>query len=163
MKELGKSFIYAWKGIVFCLHHERNMRIHFTVSVYMYAFLFVYDFFIVTRTQLAILLVTNAVVFMAEIINTAIENTINLLETKYNKFCEIAKDAAAGAVLVGAVFAVLIGIAILFQPEAFRQLFNYYIAKPYMLIILAASIALSCVYVFSGPYIVIGRFTKHRK
>ena len=163
MKELGKSFVYAWRGFLFCINNERNMRIHVTVSVYMYAYLLVYDFFVISRTQLAVLLLANALVFMAEIINTAIENTVNLLETKYNKFCEIAKDSAAGAVLVCAVFSVAVGIAILGQPEALKKLFDYYTEKPWMLAVLAASIALSCVYIFSGPYIVLGKLKNKEK
>ncbi len=160
MRELGKSFVFAWRGFLFCIANERNMRIHLTISVYMYAYLLVYDFFIVSRTQLAVLLLTNALVFMAEIINTAVENTVNMLETKYNKFCEIAKDTAAAAVLVSAVFSVIIGIVVLGQPEAFKKLFDYYTEKPWMLAVLAASIALSCVYIFSGPYIFLGNLKK---
>ncbi|MFR1036485.1 MAG: diacylglycerol kinase [Acutalibacteraceae bacterium] len=45
MKALGMSFVYAIRGIFYCLHHERNMRIHFVCMAYMYFFLLGFDFF----------------------------------------------------------------------------------------------------------------------
>ena len=44
MKKLLKSFVYAFNGVVFCIKNEQNMRIHFCFTVYMFAFLTVYDF-----------------------------------------------------------------------------------------------------------------------
>ncbi|NLO44887.1 MAG: diacylglycerol kinase family protein [Clostridiales bacterium] len=165
MKELCKSFAYARRGFLYCVKNERNMRIHITVSVYMYSFLLFYDFFSIDRTQLAILLLTNALVFMAEIFNTAIEKTVDMIETRYNKFCEIAKDAAAGAVLVGAVFSVAVGIAVLWQPDAFLKLFDYYLQKPWMIAVFAASLAVSGAFIIlpSGIHMKSNNKNKKRK
>lgn len=150
MADLLKSFTFAWKGFVYCLTNERNMRVHFVFMVYMYSYLFVYDFFILSKVEISVIFIANTLVFMGELINTAIENTINLLSEKYDKYAQIAKDTAAGAVLVGAFFAVAIGIALLWQPEAFRALFEYYKEKPLMIVILALSLALSVIFVFWG-------------
>lgn len=160
MKDLFRSFFYAWRGLLFCINNERNMRIHITVSAYMFAYILFFDFFVVSRTQLAILLLTNALVFMAEIINTSVENTVNMLETKFNKYCEIAKDTAAGAVFIGAVSSVAVGIAILGQPQAFLKLFDYYVEKPWMIAVLAASLILSVAFISSGPYMILDRSKK---
>ena len=123
MKSLIKSFGYAFSGIFEALRYERNMRIHFVCMIYMYSFLFVYDFFEITRTQLAVIFLANMAVVAAELINTAVERTVDLASEEYTKNGKIAKDTAAGAVLVCAIFAVATGIAILGQPEAFSQMF----------------------------------------
>lgn len=154
MKDLLKSFGYAFSGIVSCIKQERNMRIHLVCMVYMYSYLLVYDFFSVTRTQFAIIFLANAIVVMGELINTAVEAVVDMTEEKfsehYNRLAKLSKDTAAGAVLVGAIFAVCVGIAILAQPDAFRAMFAYYAEKPYMLVILALSLILSFTFIFTG-------------
>lgn len=152
MKGLLKSFIYAGSGIITCVKQERNMRIHLVCMIYMYYYLLVHDFFEVSRTQFAIIFIANAIVVMGELFNTAIEAVVDMVEDKfdekYNRLAKVAKDTAAGAVLVGAIFAVCTGIAILAQSEAFKALFAYYMQKPYMLAVLILSLALSFVFIF---------------
>ena len=148
MKGLVKSFGYAFQGIFRTIRTERNMRIHLVVSLYMYGYLLIYDFFEVSRTGFAVLFLANAIVMMGEIVNTAVENVVDLVEQKKNDYCKAAKDAAAGAVLVGALFAVAVGIALLWQPAAFRAMFAYYRDNPLMLAVLALSLVLSYVFIF---------------
>lgn len=148
MKALWKSFGYAFAGIARTIRTERNMRIHLTFMVYMFTYLTVYDFFVVSRAQYALLFLSCALVLAGELINTAIENVVDLVEQKKNDFCKIAKDAAAGAVLVNALFAVAVGIAVLYQPPAFRALFDYYRTHPVMIAVLALSIAASLLFIF---------------
>ena len=125
MKELFLSFGYAFRGIFMTLVHERNMRIHFVCMAYMYAFLSVYDFFEVTRTQFAILFLANALVVAAELINTAVERAVDHASEKRTENGKLAKDAAAGAVLCCAIFAVATGVAVLGQKAAFLKLVAY--------------------------------------
>jgi diacylglycerol kinase len=159
MKALAKSFGFACRGFIHCLHNERNMRIHLAFTLYMYSFLLFFDFFKIGKLELAVLFIANALVMMAELINTAIENTINLVEKKYNKMAQIAKDTAAAGVLVGALFAVAIGVALLWQPDAFKKMFDYYKEHIAMLVCLAASLAVSLVYIFIGPLALWGFLT----
>lgn len=148
MKNLLKSFGYAFQGIFRTIRTERNMRIHLVVSAYMYGYLLIYDFFRVTRAEFAVLFLANALVMALELVNTAVESVVDLVEQKKNDFCKTAKDAAAGAVLVSALFSVAVGIALLWQPEAFRALFAYYAAHPVWIAVLAASLAASFVFIF---------------
>lgn len=154
MKGLLKSFVYAWSGIVTCIRQERNMRVHLVCMIYMYSYLLIYNFFEVSRTQFAIIFIANAIVVMGELFNTAIEAVVDMAEEKfsekYNRLAKISKDTAAGAVLVGAIFAVCTGIAILAQPDAFRAMFAYYAEKPYMIAVLIASLVLSFTFIFTG-------------
>lgn len=130
------------------------MRVHLVCMIYMYSYLLIYDFFEVSRTQFAIIFIANAIVVMGELFNTAIEAVVDMAEEKfsekYNRLAKISKDTAAGAVLVGAIFAVCTGIAILAQPDAFRAMFVYYAEKPYMISVLIASLVLSFTFIFTG-------------
>lgn len=109
------SFKYASEGIITTIKEERNMFIHFLIAIIVvitgiYVRLSLNEWFIC--------LLLFALVFSLELINTAIENTVDLVATKKNKKAKIAKDAAAGAVLIAAIFASIIGI-IIFLPKFF--------------------------------------------
>lgn len=159
MKALLKSFLYAFSGFFYCLHNERNMRIHVTCVIYMFYFLFRFDFFKLEKVELAMLLLTSALVMMAELINTAFESTIDLVEKRYNKLAKTVKDTASGAVLVGAGFAVLIGLVLLWQPEAFRALYSYYKENMLSLFLFVVSLLVALVYIFVGPLKLISLIT----
>ena len=116
----------------------------------MFSILLFSDWFTLSRTDYAVLLVISAVVLSLEIVNTAVENAVNLYGEKYTKFGKIAKDAGAGAVLIAAIFAVLTGIAILFQPDAFINMFMYFKSHPAMLILLLLSIIPMTLFIFWG-------------
>ncbi len=148
------SFVYAFKGIGRTIKNEQNMRVHLVCMAYMYSYLFLFDFFKITKTELAIVLIANALVLAAEIINTAIENAVDVAVDEKNEKAMIAKDAAAGAVLVFAIFSVLVGIVIFWQPEAFKQLFDYYIEKPIRIGEFLLTVIVFSLFIFKGlpPY-----------
>lgn len=156
MKALGMSFVYAIRGIFYCLHHERNMRIHFVCMAYMYFFLLGFDFFQLSRTQFAIIFLANAAVIMGELINTAVERTVDLHSKGKHPLAKAAKDTAAGTVLVAAIGAVAAGVALLWQPPAFRALYQYYASHPGSLALFAASLVFSFAYIFIGPLKLLG-------
>lgn len=149
-KKLFRSFAYAFKGIGYVIRHERNFRIHLSCIAYMFSILCFTDWFTLSRTDFGILIVASAVVLSLEIVNTAVENAVNLASEEYTEFGRIAKDAAAGAVLLGAIFAVLTGIAILFQPKAFISMYEYFKENLLMLILLVLSIIPMSLFIFWG-------------
>ena len=152
MKSLIKSFGYALKGIASCIGKERNFRIHLCFLAYMFGFLTVHDFFEVSKTQFAILIAVSAVVISLELVNTGIESAVNIAtEGKIMPLAKLAKDTAAGAVLVSAIGAVAVGLVILYQPAAFSAMSEYYKVHIPELIVLVATVALSLVFVFAGP------------
>ena len=148
--KLFKSFTYAFKGIGYVIKHERNFRIHLTCITYMVSILLLTDWFTLTRTDYAILLVVSAVVLSLELVNTGIENAVNLYGEEHTEYGRISKNAAAGAVLIAAIFAVLTGIAILFQPEAFMNMFGYFKENPIMLLVFVLSIIPMSLFIFWG-------------
>ena len=136
IKKLGMSFVYAGRGIAYCLRHERNIRIHITALVYVMYFSAFYDF---SRAEYALLILTCAVVMALELVNTAIEVVIDKVSPKFNVFAMMGKDIAAGAVLVGATASVVIGVILFWDTVVFAEIFNYFTEKLYRPIILAAS------------------------
>ncbi|PKQ20599.1 MAG: diacylglycerol kinase [Actinobacteria bacterium HGW-Actinobacteria-6] len=105
------SFNYAIDGIVYALRTQRNMRIHVaTATLVLIAALF----FRVSRLEFLVLVLTVAFVIGTELVNTAVEATIDVATQTFDPIAKIAKDVAAGAVFVSAICAVVIGYVIFF-------------------------------------------------
>jgi diacylglycerol kinase (ATP) len=100
------SFNYAIEGVVHVLRTQRNLRIHFAVAV---AVLVAAVSVGVSKLELIVLLIAIAFVLVAEMINTAIESAIDAATTSFDPMAKLAKDIAAGAVLIASVNAVAIG------------------------------------------------------
>lgn len=101
-----ESFNYAIEGIVHVLRTQRNMRIHFAVAVVV---IIVAAAAGVSRIELIALLISIAFVLVAEMINTAVEGAIDAATTSFDPMAKLAKDIAAGAVLIASVNAVAVG------------------------------------------------------
>ena len=99
----------AVEGFIHVVRHERNMRIHFFVA---FCILLIAVFAGVQRTDWLILCFATCLVLMAEMINTAIEEMLNLLHPKYHPTVGLVKDISAGMVLVAAVNALILGFFI---------------------------------------------------
>ena len=150
MKKLIQSFGYAFQGIITAIKRERNMRIHIVCMIYMFFFLFAFDFFEITRTQFAVLLLACGLVIGAELFNTAIEAVVDLHGKEHTEYGKIAKDCAAGGVLIFTIFAVLCGIAIMYQPTAFKLLFTYFIENPFAIVLFVISVVIFTIFIFKG-------------
>ena len=151
MKAFIKGFGYAFRGIAFGVINERNMRFHVSIFIYMMFFLLHYDFFEVSKTQFAILLMMSSLVMAGELFNTGIERAADAATLEKNEFVKIAKDAAADAVLVLAIFSVAVGIIILYQPSAFTEMFCYFKNNPLYIAVLAVTLILDGIFILSGP------------
>jgi diacylglycerol kinase (ATP) len=101
-----QSLNWAFEGVIHVLRTQRNMRIHFALATAVLILAFSYG---VTKLELMALLVAISFVLIAEMVNTAIEATIDLATTSFDPLAKIAKDIAAGAVLIAAVNAVVVG------------------------------------------------------
>jgi diacylglycerol kinase len=147
MRAFFRSFRFAGRGIALCLR-ERNFRFHLALSAYMYGYLLLYDWFQLSRGEWACLLLATALVLAAEAGNTALEAAVDLASPGISPLAAKAKDMAAGVVLLCALGAVAVGLAVLWQPEAFRLLAAYYRASPWMLGVLAASLLCAALFIF---------------
>lgn len=108
-----KSMRYAYEGIQYALSTQPNMKFHFFAS---FAVLVSALFFRLPRTDILLLLLAITLVIVTELINTGIEKTVDLAMPDRHPLAKIAKDVAAAAVLVTAVFAAAVGIAVFYTP-----------------------------------------------
>lgn len=100
------SFNYAIEGVIEAVKSERNMKIHAIITVVM-LILSLLCKLNVTETVMVVFAIT--LVWITELLNTAIESTIDIICKSYNKLAKKAKDVAAGAVLIAALNSVFIG------------------------------------------------------
>ena len=143
-----KSFKYAFRGIVYCINNERNMRIHTAAALYVFAFS---HFFEITRTGYAVLLLTFALVMAAELFNTVAEEITDMIAASYHPVARIIKDLAAGGVLMCALFAVGVGICLFWQPESFLRILRFFMDRPWRIAAFLASLIAAALYVIQGP------------
>ena len=107
---LAQSFYFAFSGIVYALSHERNLRIHFTAAALV---LYIRRYYELTRAEFILLLLLLGFVITSEMINTAMEKTVDLKQPDRDPLAKTAKDVAAGAVLTSGITALAVA-AILF-------------------------------------------------
>jgi diacylglycerol kinase (ATP) len=100
------SFNFAFEGIIHVLRTQRNLRIHFGVAVAVLILALIVD---VTKIELIALLLSVTFVLIAEMLNTAVEAAIDIATTSFDPMAKLAKDIAAGAVLIAAVNALAVG------------------------------------------------------
>ncbi len=101
-----ETFNYAFQGVIHVLRTHRNMRIHVVIAVAVLAAAIALG---VSRLELMVLLLSIAFVLIAEMINSAIEGAIDVATTAFDPMAKLAKDIAAGAVLIASVNAIAVG------------------------------------------------------
>jgi diacylglycerol kinase (ATP) len=109
---LLQSFNFAFDGIIHVLRTQRNMKIHFAVAVLVLVAAFFFD---LDRLDIVALLVAISFVLIAEMINTALEYAIDIFTTRYDPLARIAKDVAAGAVLIATVNALAVAYLVFYD------------------------------------------------
>src|SRR6476619_3273719 len=101
-----ESFNYAVEGIIHVLRTHRNMRLHFLAAVTVLVLALVLG---VSRIELIVLMLSVSFVLIAEMINSAIEAAIDVATSSFDPLAKLAKDIAAGAVLLASINAVVVG------------------------------------------------------
>jgi diacylglycerol kinase (ATP) len=104
-----QSFNFAFEGIIHVLRTQRNMRIHFMIAAGVLIAALIVG---VSRLELVILLMAISFVLIAEMINSALEAGIDVATTSFDPLAKLAKDIAAGAVLIATINAVAVGYLI---------------------------------------------------
>lgn len=110
-----KSFKYALEGLFICIKKERNIKIHLFVMMIV---IICGVLFSLTKFEWMICILLFGLVISLELMNTAIEAVVDLCSPDFHPLAKIAKDTAAGAVLVSAIVAAMIGLMI-FLPKLF--------------------------------------------
>jgi diacylglycerol kinase len=107
------SFGFAFEGMVHAAQSERNIRVHIVIAG---CCVLLGIFLGLSLLEWAVIALAMSGVFTSEMINTAVESLIDLASPEHHPLAKIAKDAAAGAVLVNAAFAAVAGVLI-FAPK----------------------------------------------
>ncbi len=110
---LIKSFGYAFEGLFAVIKKERNMKIHCTAAILVVLFGL---FLEISKTEWIICFLLFGLIMALECVNTAVEAVVDLVTEEIHPKAKLAKDAAAGAVLIAAIFAALVGLMI-FVPK----------------------------------------------
>ena len=107
----NKSFIDSWKkafeGILYCVKTQRNLKIQLVIAIIV---IIASMYFKVNTTEAMFLTFATMLVLITEVMNTAIEETVNLCTDKFHPLAKLAKDIGAGAVVLSAINAVIIAI-----------------------------------------------------
>jgi len=120
MRKRIKSFGYAIRGIRYVFGTEANMKIHIAISILVIICGIV---FAISLTEWIFCLLCIGMVVAAEMLNTAIENVVDLASPDQHPLAGKAKDIAAGAVLICAIISVVIGLLI-FIPKGWDLIYH---------------------------------------
>jgi diacylglycerol kinase (ATP) len=116
------SFRYALNGVLLSFKTQRHIRFHFMMAVLVLAAGIVWG---LRRAELLVLVVAISLVILAELFNTALETVVDLVTTDYHPLAKVAKDVAAGAVLVASVNAALVGVLLFLDVEQIQRTLHY--------------------------------------
>ncbi|ELR96826.1 diacylglycerol kinase family protein [Gloeocapsa sp. PCC 73106] len=112
--DLWSSFRYAWAGVNYAFTTQRNFRIHTAIALLAISLGVALG---ISAVQMSIIILTCCLVMVLELLNTAIESVVDLtVKQTYHELAKIAKDCAAGAVLMAAIAALLVASFILLPP-----------------------------------------------
>lgn len=119
------SFNYAINGIIYGIKTQRNFKIHCVLAVGALLLSLFYNF---SKVEFLILFFTIVLVMATELINTAIEKVVDMVVDSYHPLAKIAKDVAAGAVLLSAANALVVAYILFFsKPRLLNTLTNLFV------------------------------------
>lgn len=147
LRSLKKSFLFAIRGLIYCIKNERNMRIHIVVAANVILFSIFFD---LTRIEYALLFLIIGLVLLCETINTAIEALVNLGAPSYHSLARIAKDVAAGAVLLVSVISVAVAIVLFGHPNKLFDTLIKIVNNPMLFSLFLLLIGGGIVFIFKG-------------
>lgn len=151
-----RSFRYAYEGLIYALSTQRNMKFHFIAAL---SVLLLALFFDLSRLEILFIILAITLILVTELVNTAIERAVDLAMPDLHPIAKIAKDVAAAAVLVTAIFAVIVGLIVFFEP--INSLLSH--SREH-----SQSVSVDAIWLFAGlvvlsVIIIQTRFTKKRK
>lgn len=117
------SFKYAWAGITYAFQTQRNFRIHLAVCAWAIGLSVLLH---LETVEITIIALTSGLVLTLELVNTAIESVVDLtVKQSYHELAKVAKDCAAGAVLISALVALLVAAILILPPLVILILSNF--------------------------------------
>lgn len=142
-----KSFLWAFRGIGYCIASQRNMRAHLCFAFYVAFFGFITE---ITAGQWAAVLICIGIVTALECINTSIEALCDTLHPERSDGIAHAKDASAGAVLLAAIASAVVGGIIFFRKDKIFVVLSLFENIPYIAAAFAVSLILAVLFIRGG-------------
>ncbi len=147
VKKLLDSFNYAIEGIIYAVRTQRNMRIHMIAALVVLAACFFYD---LSKMEILAITITVTMVIMAELLNTAIEFAVDATTNYYHPLAKLAKNVAAGGVLITAINAIVVGYVIFWDKLKYINFILIRKVKgssPYIIFIILAIVCITTIVV----------------
>lgn len=115
-RNLGESFSCAIDGVIYSFLSQRNMKLHTLAAIIVITAGVIFR---LNRMEWGLVVVAIFLVLTSETMNTAVEKAVDLVTGEYHPLAKQAKNLAAGATLLAAICAVILGI-IVFSPHVFK-------------------------------------------
>lgn len=147
IKKVVDSFNYAIDGILYAVRTQRNMRIDMVAALIVLTACF---FTSLSKVELLVIIISIAMVVSAELMNTAIECTVDMSANYYHPLAKIAKNVAAGGVLVTAINSVIVGYVIFgdkLQPITLTVIGKIKNSNPYMIFVILVIVCIATIIV----------------
>lgn len=155
-----KGFKYAFCGIIHCIKNERNMRFHTVAALYVLVFA---RFFSFTKTEYLIVLLTIGAVMALEAVNTSIEELCDRVTQNRDERIKRSKDAAAGAVLIMAVFAAAVGFLLFSDPDGWVRMYEFFKNDLPALLGVTVISVFAVIFIAAGPEVFLRPFRKGKR
>ncbi len=110
-----QSFVYAFAGLSYAVRTQRNARVHLAIAILAIG---MGIWLSISPLEWALVFVAITGVFIAEMLNTVVEACVDLATQEYHPLAKVAKDVAAGTVLLNAMLSIVIGLFV-FGPHLF--------------------------------------------
>ena len=118
-RSLVDSFNCAIEGFIYVIKTQRHMRVHIFIGAF---FILLGVFLNFTKVELLLLCISIAFVWLTEMINTAVEMTMDLVVKEFHPVARIIKDITAGAVLVSSLNAIIVGYLLFLKPIVVQKI-----------------------------------------
>ncbi len=115
MRNFFRAFVYAWNGILHASNKDRNFKVHLIATIIVMSTGLLTG---LTQLEWFIVIILIAGMLSLEMVNAAIERVVDLVTSEHHPLAGLAKDLAAGAVLIFAITSAIIGL-MLFIPKWF--------------------------------------------
>lgn len=137
LRRRGKSFLFAARGIAFAVKTQPNFCFHLLAILLVTEFGLLYH---LEKGQWGLLVVFFCLIPALELVNTALEAVVDLASPDYHPLAKVAKDCAAGAVLVAALGAVAAAVFLFGDPARLSIALGIFVTTPWMWCLLAAEL-----------------------
>lgn len=132
-----RSFKYAFFGFWHCIKTQRNFRFHTMAALSAMLLAYKYN---LNQTEKLVLMFTIIFVLISEMFNTSIESIVDIKTKEINPYAKIAKDVAAGSVLVSALAASATGLVLFYNGGEIWHIMLEYIKNPMFYLYIAAGL-----------------------